>query len=669
MSRVTSAADHHIPIRNTRSFATPRPSRVSQRLHRQMQELTDNIHANSQERRELHRQYVDLRKQLLTNLQQDIQNFYKDLFAHLLQNGMQRDFWKTYKAFTKEKTHQNNSMITADGQPIPPDEEITHLTRHFHQQFQITAAQNANFCPINEQRIDAAYHQWQINNPTPSHFQLYNNDEERTKTTLRDVKEIISKLGRKAPGFSQINKQLLSQLPNKTIIDLVEIYNASLQAGVFPNPFKQSVIIPIQKPNKERQPQNFRPISLLEYPAKILEQLAIKPLLFTLEDHNVLLGEQHGFRTSRGTDTALALMYETISVQSRTRAITITSRDVSGAFDRVWHTGLKHKITNLELPSSLKRFFCSYLDDRTAKVKYKQKFSQPFSLLAGVPQGAILSPTLYNIYLADLPQIRNIGRISCFNCIYADDVTQIVQTDYQRKRQEKGVASMTKPITEYEKRWKISTNPSKFQIMPLHTPHPASYHLPQEVKPTKECKILGLKLTKSTRRENHALLAHLNERLAIAERDIWKIAPYSIPISTKLTLYKVLIRSKITYPAVIMNTIDNLTMKSNLQKLQNKAIRVLAGINPLAMRRCSDLHQQYNIEPINIYLQRLATKTWDKIQALYPDIYEELQAPLELRDSRFPSSLQKTLEIQEPFYTRPRLAPANRPTYRNGRRR
>lgn len=584
---------------------------------------------------------------------------------------MKRDFWRTFKAFTKDRTYRNNPMYTKDGVQITSQDELEHLVRHYEQQFKITEDQNDNFCHTNERRVNSIMQQRSTTNPTPTHINLNDREEAHITTNLREVKDLIKHLPRKAPGISQINKQILSQVPDKTLQDLVTIYNASLQTGVFPTPFKHSIIIPIQKPNKPNQPQNYRPISLLEVPAKILERIAIQPLLFLLEDDNILNTAQHGFRALRGTDTALAILYETISVKSRSKAITIASRDVSGAFDRVWHNGLKYKITNLDLPNSIKRFYCSYLDNRTARIKFKGQISQPFPILAGVPQGAILSPTLYNVYLADIPEppIRGV-RSSCTNIIYADDVTQIIGSHYSKRSQKSAVESYTNYITTYEKKWKISTNISKFQITPFHSKHPSNYNLQSNKTPSNECKILGLTLKNTSRRENLTLCTHVADRIRQAEAETWKIAPFnSLPASTKITLYKVLVRPKLTYPAVILNTIDNLTMLNNLQKTQNNALRLLTGISRREMIPSRQIHQQNKVEPINIFLQRLSKKTWEKIQLLEPETYEDLQAPVELRDSRFPSSLQKTLSIVEPFYTRPRNQHANHAIYHRGRRR
>ena len=100
----------------------------------------------------------------------------------------------------------------------------------------------------------------------------------------------------------------------------------------------------------------------------------------------------------------------------------IINRDVSAAFDRTWIAGLQYKIAKLGLPTSEARVLISYLQDRTSQVRIDGWLGPNFPITAGVPQGGVLSPTLYNIYTADTPAPLHRN----YNIIYADDVTQII---------------------------------------------------------------------------------------------------------------------------------------------------------------------------------------------------------------------------------------------------
>jgi len=166
-----------------------------------------------------------------------------------------------------------------------------------------------------------------------------------------------------------------------------------------------------------------RPISLLNVDGKILDKILNRRLTAHLDDNDLQNDRQHGFRRNRGTQTALLTLHETISKHLGQRhQVDIACRDVTKAFDKIWHTGLKYKLTELGLHHCYVRTLCDYLTDRTASIKLGHYIGSNFDLETGVPQGACLSPTLFNIYVRDLPDpLPDTDYIQ-----YADDVTQII---------------------------------------------------------------------------------------------------------------------------------------------------------------------------------------------------------------------------------------------------
>lgn len=149
---------------------------------------------------------------------------------------------------------------------------------------------------------------------------------------------------RKAPGQSKTNKETIINLPVTTINNIKHIiFNACLSTGHFPIKFKNAIIKIIPKPKKDNtQPLNYRPISLLENVGKVLEKVTDQRLRHHLEINNLHNKAQHCGRPHRGTNTAIAAASEEIAHSQQVKGLcNVVLRDVSKAFDKVWHKGLK----------------------------------------------------------------------------------------------------------------------------------------------------------------------------------------------------------------------------------------------------------------------------------------------------------------------------------------
>ena len=112
-----------------------------------------------------------------------------------------------------------------------------------------------------------------------------------------------------------------------------------------------------------------------------------------LKEYNLLPESQYGFRKNTHTQLAIATLYESIALNQKNHHLAnLVGRDISKAFDKVWYLGLKHKITELQLPNCFENELCSFLDGRTIKIALQGKLSEEIALESGVPQGSILSP-------------------------------------------------------------------------------------------------------------------------------------------------------------------------------------------------------------------------------------------------------------------------------------
>ena len=348
--------------------------------------------------------------------------------------------------------------------------------------------------------------------------------------TKEEVKNIIKSLKKTSPGESGINKTILTHLPDTAIQRLTTIYNSTISAGYFPDKWKHAIIRLIPKAGQSSyHPQNYRPISLLEVPGKILERLINTRLKSYLEFHNMYNENQFGFRTGRGTTHALAIITEKIAQNKADKGqCQVIMRDVSKAFDQVWHLGLKFKIQQLRLPLSTEKFLSDFLSDRTASIKIKSYTGPPFALNSGVPQGSVLSPTLYTIYTNDIElPIRHL------NIMYADDITQITgypgrSKNMLNRQTERAITT----INRFEEKWKIKTNINKFTPIHIGVRRTIPLNINDEeieFKATGKC--LGLNITTS------GYFKHIEDRCNSAKaalRKLYKL--YNLP--EKSTLLK-----------------------------------------------------------------------------------------------------------------------------------
>jgi hypothetical protein len=171
----------------------------------------------------------------------------------------------------------------------------------------------------------------------------------------------------------------------------------------FPTCWKLSLIHPIPKKGDKSDPSNYRPISLTSILAKVFESLLNSHFLSHLESLHLLSDHQYGFRKARSTGDILAYLSDIWLSHLKKRGETcVVALDISKAFDRVWHAALIAKLPAFGFPPSLCTFISSYLSNRSISAVVDGARSKVFNTNSGVPQGAVLSPTLFLLFINDL---------------------------------------------------------------------------------------------------------------------------------------------------------------------------------------------------------------------------------------------------------------------------
>jgi hypothetical protein len=220
----------------------------------------------------------------------------------------------------------------------------------------------------------------------------------------------------KASGPDGVPGTILINCAEELCIPLSIIYNISLNSGVFPDCLKFANITPVYKAGDRSLASNYRPISILNLFSKIFESLVQKSLVSHTK--NVIDDCQHGFLAGRSTTTNLICYVDHLSKEINAgNQVDSLYLDFSKAFDSVSHHLLLHKLTYYGIAGTLHNWFESYLNGRCQRVVINGHFSPWGHVKSGVPQGSILGPSLFVMYINDLVKQTRHSRMS----LYADD--------------------------------------------------------------------------------------------------------------------------------------------------------------------------------------------------------------------------------------------------------
>ncbi|KAF2353311.1 Reverse transcriptase domain [Trinorchestia longiramus] len=237
---------------------------------------------------------------------------------------------------------------------------------------------------------------------------------------MEELNSSLSALKNKAPGQDGVYDGFLQKLPLHWKRELLCVYNTSLYTGCVPPGWKWGIWLLILKPGKDPEPvSSYRPICLLSCIGKLMERLIQRRLEYWMETNNVLLGEQAGFRRGKSTMDSLLIAKDFIAnTFSRKQICVAVYLDLDGAYDSVWHEGIIYKLIASGLKNTYVKWLKNYLTGRTASVRLGAVQSEGMHVTWGLPQGAVLSPLLFNIMSSDLTVADGVQLI-----IYADDIT------------------------------------------------------------------------------------------------------------------------------------------------------------------------------------------------------------------------------------------------------
>ena len=272
-----------------------------------------------------------------------------------------------------------------------------------------------------------------------------------------EVTSILKNMKNCSAGWYFISPCIVKQTYNYFLVPLVHVCNMSLLHGIFPNELKMARVIPLYKGGDSKYIVNYRPVSVLPVFSNIFERLMYDRIMEFLTENDVLYNLQFGFRKHHSTSLTLMILYDKISKTLYEGDYVLgVFLDFSKAFDTVNHEILLRKLYSYGIRGIAHEWLKSYLDCRSQYVVFNEAKSKPMNITCGVPQGSILGPLLFLLYINDMPTVSNI----LFPILFADD-TNVFMSE---KNVDDLISSVHKEmvnVTEWLNANKLSLNVSK----------------------------------------------------------------------------------------------------------------------------------------------------------------------------------------------------------------
>lgn len=511
-------------------------------------------------------QYKTYRNKISNLIRISKKNYYKVYFNENANNI--KNTWKGIKDIItlRPKNAKTPTKLVVDNTTLSDTRNIANA---FNDYFSKIGDQLANSIPETHRSP------FDYLTPTPNNsFYLF-------PVTTREIEEEINNLNpKKASGPYSIPTDLLKLLKTYLSKPLELLFNLSFSKGVVPSKFKIARVIPVHKKGSYEQLNNYRPISLLSIFNRLLEKVMYKRLISYVEKLNILSENQFGFRSNHSTVHALIMIVDKIQQAIEEGKYSCgVFLDLSKAFDTVNHTILIKKLEYYGIRGVAKDWFSSYLTNRKQFVSIGNIVSDDRPISCGVPQGSVLGPLLFLIYIND---IKNCSSVLDFH-LFADD-TNLFYSNKSLSVLEHIVNAQLDYISIWLACNKLSLNIDKTNFTIFHTPQKKkTYNLKIYIsnkarKLEKHIKYLGVYIDSHLNWKHH-----IQQTSKKVSRGIGILSKISHFVNTKILkqLYYTLIFPFLTYGILVWGN----TYISNLRPLivlQKKAVRVITFSDFLA---------------------------------------------------------------------------------------
>jgi len=504
-----------------------------------------------------------------------------------------------------------------------------HTSRLFHDPIKIANILNEHFASCGSRlaaklpHSEKHFSDYLKDNPITSSgsFACYPVEPQEIKT------EILALPSNKSHGLYSCPIQILKCAKDTICFALADIFNISINNGIYPSKLKLAKIIPVFKTDDETDPNNYRPISLLSIFNKIFEKIMYKRLKSYLDMNNVISNSQYGFRENHSTEHAILDIVNQISSNIDKRLYFCgVFIDLRKAFDTVNHDILLQKLSHYGVRGIVNDWFASYLKRRCQTTEINNQISNKQLTLSGIPQGSVIGPLLFIIYINDICHSSPLLKFFLF----ADD-TNILYANKNLRTLETIINNELCKVSEWLISNKLSLNIAKSNFVIFH---PYQKKLDYEISIAlydnesqrrvsldrkDHVKYLGVIIDSGLTWKSH--IENISLKISKTVGIISRLRHF-VPFNILLTLYRSLILPYLSYGVTIWGRASK-SIINMLLILQKRVLRFMHFNN--RQTHCIPLFLATNTLPVQmIYFENAAKLMYDVSKNAVPTSIQNL---------------------------------------------
>ena len=559
--------NRHMPMKTRRVRKKPSPWMNSEILSLMKQRDKAKLKAKKRNSDDFWKIYKRMKNKVTTEIRKSKRKYICDRLSEVTNRN---ESWRTLKSLIGNNCNSSNNIF--------PKENSSAIANEFNNHF---ANISTNVC-TNNKRVNNRLNSHGVN-VSDSKFKFLNVSQSYV------LKQVMSMKTKKSVGLDGISMYILKE----SILEMIEpftfLINKSLSEGIVPDNWKVAKVIPIHKKGDKLDYNNYRPISLLPCASKVMERVVQRQLLDYIKSQSLLSQNQSGFRPKHSTVTALASVtddwFHSIDKGNYIGTIFV---DLQKAFDMVDHLILISKLESLGVTGVELKWFKNYLSNRRIRTSVNNVLSDEKLITKGVPQGSLLGPLLFIIFINDI----NSAFSACKVHLYADD-TVIYYSHKNLKEVENVLNKELNSLEAWMNNNNLKINYDKTVCMLLGTHNMLKKQAllnikinEQQLSQVKSFKYLGVHVDEKLKWDVH--IEQTRNKLSKMVNYLGRLRQF-VNMSELKLIYNSIILPHFDYGDVVWQSASSKSL-TQLQKIQNRAGRIILKVNPYSHTSTSQIH-------------------------------------------------------------------------------